>query len=469
MYLTCFGGLEQFSQGNESVFTTDYLIGPGREVQIAAFAQAVLEKESTGMKRILILCPPIKTKIWSDEIQKSFDYVDPEQRQLVDDLCDGEDIFEHIESLKMWTRCGGVGIMDLDLFQRLDNYYTEDDNNMDIIQTALFNPGPDIVFFDYESMDKRSIPKKYTGLVKISTTRRIILPDLYSHNPIQHISRVIFRDWLMGIGKGCYEQHYPSFLQFSDLVGYHMQRDVRWVKNEGFAVERTNGCNSYLKSELPTKWRNHTSQVSKAYDQTPERKRKTKSKHPSDIPPTHVLYILVVSPSVGQLTADNLADPNFKMYIYIGQWDSGTRGGLITARISHFYDPRDPVFILLSDPSNQCHQVVAVQCYNQFSAHNGEAYLLEYADEWNRVHPDGARFIITKPEVQHLDEYGTLRKEARQRAKDGVWIFQKFNKDAKPNPSPLPKFADLCKLPFRIDQTCIKERVIIRGAKKGRK
>lgn len=158
----------------------NYIQGPGREVQIAAFAQAVLEKESTGMKRILILCPPIKTKIWSDEIQKSFDYVDPEQRQLVDDLCDGEDIFEHIESLKMWTRCGGVGIMDLDLFQRLDNYYTEDDNNMDIIQTALFNPGPDIVFFDYESMDKRSIPKKYTGLVKISTTRRIILPDLVS-------------------------------------------------------------------------------------------------------------------------------------------------------------------------------------------------------------------------------------------------------------------------------------------------
>lgn len=166
--------------------------GPGRELQLAAFAQVVLENHTiTGIRHILILCPPIKTEIWSDGIRQEFRYVDSEQRQLVHDLWEGEDINQHVDSLKTWARYGGVGIIDYDVFQRLDSYYTEDEEPMNIIKTALFNPGPNIVFFDYESIDKKRIPKMYPGLVKIRTTRRLVLPELVSFLSLHLLGPII--------------------------------------------------------------------------------------------------------------------------------------------------------------------------------------------------------------------------------------------------------------------------------------
>lgn len=133
----------------------------------------------------------MKTEIWSDGIRKEFRYVDSEQRQLVHDLWEGEDINQHVDSLKTWARYGGVGIINYDVFQRLDSYYTEDEEAMNIIKTALFNPGPNIVFFDYESLDKKRIPKMYPGLVKIRTTRRLVLPELVSFLSLHLLGPII--------------------------------------------------------------------------------------------------------------------------------------------------------------------------------------------------------------------------------------------------------------------------------------
>ncbi|OXA64724.1 Transcriptional regulator ATRX [Folsomia candida] len=401
MYKTCFGGFEHEARYKSDVFTLDYLVGPGREVQVAGFAQAVLQNQPRpGITTILVICPLLKREIWSDEIQKGFENVDPDQRPLVHDLWQGEYIEEKINSLKLWTSQGGVGIVDFDLFQQLDDYYVDDDDDdsREFINSTLFTPGPAIVFLDYESTDRRYVKKKYKGLVKITTTRQIVFPDLYSNDPEEHINRVIFRDWLLVTTTGFFSDHHKQFLWLCDLVNWHTKKEVHWVRNGGFATTQNIGTNSFLKSEFPNHWRKGISNRAQQYNTTPEKREKNNiclNAQRFKTPNKYVFYILVISPKIGPLTLQALCNPDFDLSIYVGQWNSAHVFGQITCRSDHFSRPGRPVYVLTSDPKNQCHEVLAQQCFNQFSAHFGEAFLLYYADEWNKKSPEKPKFILT--------------------------------------------------------------------------
>ncbi|XP_035705086.1 uncharacterized protein LOC118434832 [Folsomia candida] len=466
MYETCFGGFEQEARYNSDMFTLDYLVGPGRETQVAAFAQAVLKNEPRpGLGTILILCPLLKRQIWSCEIDNVFETVDPDQRPLLHDVWQGENIRQKINSLKLWTSQGGVAILDFDLFQKLDEYYVDDDDDdsREVINNSLFTPGPAIVFLDFESIDKRYVKKKYKGLLKITTTRQVVFPDLYSQDPVQHINRVIFRDWLSVATTGFFKDHYNKFLFLCDLVDYHVKKEVHWIQKKGFATTQIKGSNSFLKSDFPCQWRKGISNNARNYDRNPERREKLYVKNNErrrNIPNKYVLYILVISPKVGPLRVQDLCDPEFDLCIYIGQWDAATNDGDITCRQKHFCELNSPVYILTSDPKNQCNEVLAQQCLNQFVAHFGEAFLLYYADEWNQKIPDKPKFILSSPEVKHLDEDGSLEEKARNMARDGIWIFSGLGEDEKPHPPQHARFDHLCKLPFGIKTSYIKSRVI---------
>ncbi|OXA61031.1 Transcriptional regulator ATRX [Folsomia candida] len=467
MYENCFGRLGQDTRNNYDLFTSDYLIGPVREVQVAVFAQAVLKNESRPeIRTILILCPVLKREIWSAEIQRVLENVEPDQRPLVHNLWEGQDMEEKIKSLNLWTKQGGVAILDFELFQQLDEYYVDDndDDSREAINNSLFTPGPAIVFKDLESIDRRYINRKYKGLVKITTTRQIVLPDLYSNDPVQHINRVICRDWLTSTTTGFLDDHEKKFEFLCDLVDYHAKREVHWIQKRGFATIQNDGSGYYfLKSDFPNQWRKAISSRARQASTTPERRVKHKlytKELRSNTPGTYVFYILVISPIIGPLTVGDLCNPNSDMTIYVGEWDASYNYALITSRPEHFTNNNCIVYKLTSDPKNQCNEVLAQQCLNQFVAHFGEAFILYYAHEWNKKNPEKPKFILTSPEVQNLDEDGNLEKQARQMARDGIWIFAALQEDGEPHPPQHARFEEICTLPFMIKPSYIKRRVI---------
>ncbi|OXA61061.1 hypothetical protein Fcan01_04323 [Folsomia candida] len=289
---------------------------------------------------------------------------------------------------------------------------------------------------------------------------------------LEEKARKMARDgiWIFSALEDDGQPHPPQHARFDDLCKIPFGIKTSYIKSRvipGLGQGSNNWKNPPNQSliKVLNKNRSHSKHpTADLYNQTYEIVAKHNGKYQTlnnlTIPGTYVFYILVVSPKTGPLTLENLCNPNFDMLIYVGQWNSIRENGQITCRPDHFSDPHSPVYILTSEPKSQCHEVLAQQCLNQYSAHFGEAFLLCYADEWNQLHPDKPKFILSSPEVQHLDENGKLEEQARQLARNKIWIFSELHEDEQPHPPPHATFDDICKIPFGIKPAYIKQRVI---------
>ncbi|XP_066515415.1 transcriptional regulator ATRX-like isoform X2 [Hoplias malabaricus] len=152
-----------------------HCMGLGKTLQVISFLHTVLSSELVQLKTALVVCPLNTVLNWKAEFDK-WQYGIKTTRLEVLELATVKSVFCREEALSEWHNRGGVMIIGYKLYHVLLSgkaaKYAPHRQNL---QTALQNPGPDIVVCDEGHILKNDGTGIFKAMSSIRTRRRIVL------------------------------------------------------------------------------------------------------------------------------------------------------------------------------------------------------------------------------------------------------------------------------------------------------
>ncbi|KAI4871343.1 hypothetical protein NFI96_026868 [Prochilodus magdalenae] len=152
-----------------------HCMGLGKTLQVIAFLHTVLTCELVELRTALVVCPLNTVLNWRAEFDRWQSGIKAQKLEVVE-LATVKSAFCRVEALSRWHSQGGVLIVSYEIYRILTHgqraKYTKHQQSL---QTALRNPGPDVVICDEGHILRNDATRIFKAMSAIRTRRRVVL------------------------------------------------------------------------------------------------------------------------------------------------------------------------------------------------------------------------------------------------------------------------------------------------------
>lgn len=185
MFDACFESLERARNSKGSGCILAHCMGLGKTLQVVTLCHTLLSNsESTGVERILVICPLSTVLNWVNEFRIWMKHVKKGTEVEVYEISKYKNNIVRANQLMEWHNEGGVMVLGYDMYRNLSNQTTGRIKKKvrESLSTSLIDPGPDLIVCDEGHLLKNEKTSLSKAVNRITTLRRIVLTG----TPIQN-------------------------------------------------------------------------------------------------------------------------------------------------------------------------------------------------------------------------------------------------------------------------------------------
>ncbi|XP_034242140.1 transcriptional regulator ATRX homolog isoform X2 [Thrips palmi] len=261
MWDACFESLKRIRSSNGSGCILAHCMGLGKTFQVVTLVHTLFKFRETKVERVLVVCPVSTVLNWVNEFHKWLDSIRDGPDVEVFEMTRCKQNMERSYKLREWVESGGVMVIGYDMYRNITNPESKRVRGslMKTFQTALVNPGPDLVICDEGHLLKNEETGTSKALTRIKTLRRVILTGTPLQNNLKeyHCMVQFVKPNLLGTRKEFLNRFVNPITngQFEDSTSH----DVKRMKRRAHVLHKTlEGCvqrfdYSVLTPYLPTK------------------------------------------------------------------------------------------------------------------------------------------------------------------------------------------------------------------------
>lgn len=178
MWNACFETIKRCRKESGSGCILAHCMGLGKTLQVITLVHTLLtNSESTGVSRVLVVCPLSTVLNWVNEFNIWLKGVKGRDDVFVYEINKLKQNADRASRLMEWHEEGGVMILSYDMFRNLSNETGARLRKKvkESLQTALVNPGPDLVICDEGHLLKNEKTSISKAMMRTETRRRIVL------------------------------------------------------------------------------------------------------------------------------------------------------------------------------------------------------------------------------------------------------------------------------------------------------
>lgn len=248
MYDSCYGSISDKVK-TESGCILAHCMGLGKTLQVVTLVHTLIRHPQLNTKRILVLCPKSTIINWHDEFKKWLRGLDPPKLYYFED---GMDMKKKMKRFDEWhnSEQPSVFLMNYELFRILVNFKGNPKNSktpaqesevkrfQETIERCLLMPGPDLVVCDEGHVIKNQKTAINKAMIKIHTSRRIILSGTPVQNNLNEYYAMI--DWIKPSLLGTVKEFNNRFVT-PIRAGQHVdssKQDIKYMKQRSLVLNR---------------------------------------------------------------------------------------------------------------------------------------------------------------------------------------------------------------------------------------
>ncbi|XP_018566294.1 transcriptional regulator ATRX homolog isoform X2 [Anoplophora glabripennis] len=175
MWDACFESIERAKNTKGSGCILAHCMGLGKTLQVIALSHTLLRNaKSTGVRKVMVVCPLNTVLNWKSEYKK---WMPRNDEFEVFELVSSKQNYERQYIVTEWCNDGGVLIIGYTMFRNLSN---PDNKRLskkmrNVFNEGLVDPGPDLVVCDEGHLLKNEKTHLNIAMNRIKTLRRIVL------------------------------------------------------------------------------------------------------------------------------------------------------------------------------------------------------------------------------------------------------------------------------------------------------
>ncbi|KAL1373778.1 hypothetical protein pipiens_018456 [Culex pipiens pipiens] len=198
MFDACFESLERARNSKGSGCILAHCMGLGKTLQVVTLCHTLLSNsESTGVERILVICPLSTVLNWVNEFRIWMKHVKKGTEVEVYEISKYKNNIVRANQLMEWHNEGGVMVLGYDMYRNLSNQTTGRIKKKvrESLSTSLIDPGPDLIVCDEGHLLKNEKTSLSKAVNRITTLRRIVLTGTPIQNNMKECIHEFYRDW----------------------------------------------------------------------------------------------------------------------------------------------------------------------------------------------------------------------------------------------------------------------------------
>ncbi|XP_017778371.1 PREDICTED: transcriptional regulator ATRX homolog [Nicrophorus vespilloides] len=175
MWNACFESIDRAKNTTGSGCILAHCMGLGKTLQVITLIHTLLKnKEKSGIKKVLVVCPLSTVLNWVSEFKK---WLPDDDEVEVYDLISSKQNRDRSSMTTTWHLNGGVLVIGYDMFRNLSNNANKriPKNMRNDFKRNLVDPGPDMVVCDEGHLLKNEKTSLSISMNKLKTLRRIVL------------------------------------------------------------------------------------------------------------------------------------------------------------------------------------------------------------------------------------------------------------------------------------------------------
>lgn len=245
MWDACFESLKRIKSSPGSGCILAHCMGLGKTFQVVTLVHTLFKYRATNVERVLVVCPVSTVLNWVNEFDKWLNGVRGGPEIEVFEMTRCKQNMDRSYKLREWMESGGVMVIGYDMYRNLTNPQSKRVRAtiMRTFQSALVDPGPDLVICDEGHLLKNESTGTSKAMTRIRTRRRIILTGTPLQNNLNeyHCMVQFVKPNLLGTSKEFRNRFVNPITngQFEDSTSH----DVKRMKRRAHVLHKTlEGC-----------------------------------------------------------------------------------------------------------------------------------------------------------------------------------------------------------------------------------